>query len=385
MGADYEKLLAKWTSAEVMDAATAERIRAYERQCSGENTQNHLVTILLVLGGILLAAGAMLFVAAHWQRLSPSSRFALVLVLVVAFHVLAGTVSGRMPVLGKVLHGVGTGCLGAGIFLAGQIFNLDEDWASGFLLWGMGAAAAWWIRRDWVQSSIAAILFPIWATGEWSLRTWGYARTHRVAYSALFLLSIAYLTAIRPDRATAARRVACVLGWIACIPLALTVLFSFDVYGKPDAQALPPGWKMIGWSAAILVPLATTIALQGPRLKNLWLNVLGIPWIWVLGTMSYRYSQRLRGGFSHFWHVEGPYLWCAIGALGMIASGIFERRKERVNLGLLGFGITVTAFYFSSVMEKMGRSLSLLGLGALFLVLGVGLFEARKRILKRMA
>jgi uncharacterized membrane protein len=75
-----------------------------------------------------------------------------------------------------------------------------------------------------------------------------------------------------------------------------------------------------------------------------------------------------------------PYLWCAVLAIGVIAWGLRDRRSERVNLGVAGFALTVLVFYFSDVMDKLGRSASLIGLGLLFLGGGYLLERARRRL-----
>ena len=75
------------------------------------------------LGGLLLCAGVLLFVAAHWDSLAPSGRFTLLLATVAAFH-LGGRGGERSPGLSATLHACGTAALGGGIFLAGQIFHL---------------------------------------------------------------------------------------------------------------------------------------------------------------------------------------------------------------------------------------------------------------------
>ena len=64
--------------------------------------------------------------------------------------------------------------------------------------------------------------------------------------------------------------------------------------------------------------------------------------------------------------------WCA--------WGIRDGRVERVNLGAVLFAATVVAFYFSEVMDKLGRSASLIGLGILFLAGGWALERARRRL-----
>jgi hypothetical protein len=76
--------------------------------------------------------------------------------------------------------------------------------------------------------------------------------------------------------------------------------------------------------------------------------------------------------------------WWAIGAMALAAWGVAEGRRERINMGAAIFAGTVMAFYFSEVMNRLGRSASLIGLGALFLFGGWGIERARRRLLSRM-
>jgi hypothetical protein len=68
----------------------------------------------------------------------------------------------------------------------------------------------------------------------------------------------------------------------------------------------------------------------------------------------------------------------------LIVWGILERRSERINLGVAGFAITLLVFYFSSVMDRLGRSASLVGLGLLFLGGGWALEQGRRRLVARV-
>ena len=75
---------------------------------------------------------------------------------------------------------------------------------------------------------------------------------------------------------------------------------------------------------------------------------------------------------------------CSLGAIGLIAWGLKEASKERINLGVAGFALTVFVFYFSNVMDKLGRSASLIGLGVLFLLGGWALEKVRRRLVARL-
>jgi len=74
---------------------------------------------------------------------------------------------------------------------------------------------------------------------------------------------------------------------------------------------------------------------------------------------------------------------CAIAAIGLVIWGLQETRRERINLGVAGFAITIIVFYFSTVMDKLGRSASLIGFGIPFLVGGWQLEKLRRKLVAR--
>src|SRR5690242_19663611 len=137
MTQSVEKNLEQWVAAGVLDAATASRIRAFEQSRRSTEGLRWPVILALTLGGVLLCAGVLLFVAAHWDELSPASRFSLVLLLVAAFPVAGAFTAQRFPPLSVTFYAIGTVCVGAGVFLAAQIFNLQEHWPNGILLWAI--------------------------------------------------------------------------------------------------------------------------------------------------------------------------------------------------------------------------------------------------------
>ncbi len=171
--AQLEQHLQRWVEAGLLDSQSAERIRDFETSHESPGMRWPVV-FAIAFGSIMVAAGILLFVAAHWEDLSPAERFLLVVAMIAGFHFAAGALMPRLRALGLALHAVGTVALGGGIFLAGQIFNLQEHWPGGILLWAIGAALSWLVLRDWIQAMLAALLVPAWIASEWSVR----ARRH---------------------------------------------------------------------------------------------------------------------------------------------------------------------------------------------------------------
>lgn len=88
----WEPLVERWVEAGVLDLAAADRIRRWEvAHPTGlpDRGVGWPVRLAVGLGGLLLSAGMLLFVAAHWDSLGPGARFTLVAGVVVALHLAA--------------------------------------------------------------------------------------------------------------------------------------------------------------------------------------------------------------------------------------------------------------------------------------------------------
>jgi uncharacterized membrane protein len=378
MAAHWERYLVRWTKAGLIEASTSDRVRAYETEQEKARGLKWPTVLAIAFGGLLLAAGVLLFVAAHWDTLSPALRFTLVLALVAIMHVAGAIAATRFIILSTTMHAVGTICLGAGIFLTGQIFNLQEHWPGGVMLWALGAWVAWAFLRDWPQAGLAAILTPAWLAGEWSEATQGMIGGNTTLAAGLLLLVISYLTAMLPEKTTPVRKVLLWIGGIMLIPLVAFVIQSGS-FGYWRQVSLPWNYQIFGWTVMLLLPLALAWWLRG---KHVWLNVVATFWVMALSATSLR--SRMNAMAHDSANDLALYAVCALGAVGLIVWGMKEGRKERVNLGIAGFALTILFFYFSTVMDKLGRSASLIGLGILFLLGGWLLEKTRRRLMAQI-
>jgi len=102
-----EKRLERWVSAGVVDAGTAGRIRTFEESRSPSERLRWPVLLAVALGGLLLCAGVLLFVSAHWDELSPAWRFTLVLILVAVFPVAGVLTEERFAALSTTFYAIG--------------------------------------------------------------------------------------------------------------------------------------------------------------------------------------------------------------------------------------------------------------------------------------
>jgi uncharacterized membrane protein len=382
MASGWKSALDRWVSAGLIHPALASRIREFEAASEAPQKLRWPIILAVAFGGILLGAGVLLFVAAHWDDLSPASRFALVLSLVAAFHVGGALLAEKFRALSSVLHAVGTIALGAGIFLAGQIFNLEEHWPGGVMLWALGACLGWLILREWPQAALAALLVPFWLAGEWNVATESFRDSDIVLAEGLLLLAITYSTAESGPPSTPIRRTFKWIGAVALLPLGciLPSLANRTYWGGFETLLIPTSVAVVGWLMALLIPTALAYLLKG---RSAWMNLAAGLWVILYGEIS-RGIYNPEGILAFLWDSLGVYIWASVGCVGLIYWGLVETRKERINLGVAGLAITVLTFYFSSVLDKLGRSMALMSAGLVLLLGGWFLEKARRGLVARV-
>ena len=376
MSEGWPSALKRWQHAGLVDAATAERVRAFEDSQGGVQRQGRLTLIAFSLGAVLLAAGILLFVAAHWDRMSPGGRFALVLAMIAALHAGGAVASRSSAGLSASLHAVGTAAFGAGIYLGGQIFHMAEHWPAALMLWSIGAAAGVVLLRQWPQVLWLAVLVPAWLWGEWTAAlpphaVWGGLTPVAIG---MFLLACTYLMAKPAASVERWRHALAWLGAIGLIPAAVALAMSSDVdwamLGSqyPEVTGAP---RIVGWSVAIALPLGLAWFLRGRDAA--WL-LAALAWALVLMQVSPRSDAGELAMFALL----------ALGAVGIVLWGLRDQQRLAINVGALGFACAVLGFYFSSLYDKLGRALGLIGIGVLFIGGGWLLERARRRLIVRL-
>ncbi len=374
--------LRRWQRAGLMDGATAEAIAAFEALHpvdTGPTAEPaHAATLglparlLLTLGAVLLAAGLLLFISAHWDGMSPTGRFALVLAMVGGLHGLgARAAASALPALATALHGVGTVAFGAGVYLTGQIFHLAARWPLGLLLWGLGAAAGWRLLRQWPQLALLAVLGPTWLVAEWMTLANEARLADLVPAAGVLLLSLAYLAAATGPDIGAPRRVLLWVGGLALAPAGVTwaVVGALPSRGPSSLSRETAVTLVLGWFVALTGPL-----LLGWRLRGQAFWPLGVAVAWLLVSVALPVDHLIALRFG----------WWALGGVLLAIWGVRDGRAERVNFGAVVVALTLIAFYFSQVFDKLGRSASLIGLGVLFLLGGWVLERLRRQLLTRI-
>jgi uncharacterized membrane protein len=132
--------LARWQAEGLLPPKSADAIRATLRPVPEGIT---IATVVAIVGGLLIAAAFLAFIAANWTVIARPLRFAILLAGIVGAYG-AGALFDRAERthLADLSAGVGSIIFGAAIALVGQMYHLGDDFAGGLLLWASGALAA---------------------------------------------------------------------------------------------------------------------------------------------------------------------------------------------------------------------------------------------------
>lgn len=362
----------------VVDATTADQVQLFESQRGTPTRDRWQVAVLLALGVILLVGGLMLFVASRWDDVNPWQRLSLVIGFLVAVHAMAAGSATQFPGMATTLHGVGTAGAGAAILTVGAIFNMQEHWPTAVLVWAGCAGAGWWLLRDQVQQVLTLLLAAAWIVCEWSYRAEGYA------HSSIYIA--------RMDAVFAAAMLTCFLR-----SKKLGVFWTLYVVGVVglfcSAGMLSEGWTSNGLesmpmplslrTACSLVILGTLAGVWWWRRLSVWPVAMIAASSYVLPWLPRDVVWKTGYGLTPWEHIgPGLSMYTTVGlvCVGLVHWGLKVRSQAVVNFGIGGFAATVMWFYVSSLLDKLGRSLGLIGLGVLFLAGGWLLERLRRQL-----
>ena len=153
--------LARWQAEGLLPPKSADAIRATLRPVPEGIT---IATVVAIVGGLLIAAAFLAFIAANWTAIARPLRFAILLAGIVgAYGVAAVFDRAERDHLADLSVGVGSIIFGAAIALVGQMYHLGEDFAGGMLLWAAGALAAAVLTGSHSALAVALVAGCIWS------------------------------------------------------------------------------------------------------------------------------------------------------------------------------------------------------------------------------
>lgn len=183
-----EKDLQAW---ERQGWVAAEGARAIRADLAGRAGAIGMAPVLAVLGAVLLATGAMTFVAAHWSEMPRLMRLALLVGGLWGAYGVSGWLTGRgHPYFAEAANLLGGSLFGVNIMLIGQMYHLSGSLPAAMLTWTSGVALAAVLLRSNTSFALAVLLAGVWTgieSGETNSIHWAYLPVWAMLFVALTL------------------------------------------------------------------------------------------------------------------------------------------------------------------------------------------------------
>ena len=202
--------LARWEADGVITPAAVSAIRTALPPLAPGIT---IAVVIAIVGGLLIAAAFLAFVAAHWTELARLLRVSILLAGSLAAYGLGGWFAREdRPVFADLCAGVGSIIFGASIALIGQMYHLGEDFAGGMLLWAVGALVA-----AALTGSRGALVVALVAACAWSNTRIFEIRDPHFSFVVFWLLAAGLALAWNSRVAAHLVAVAILPWWIAAV------------------------------------------------------------------------------------------------------------------------------------------------------------------------
>ncbi len=400
-----------WIAASVITPQQAEEML---RTAGPPETRQSIPFILAMLGAILLAFGAMTYVAANWQGLGKLERLIILGGTMTATYATAAVLFARaMPAYAQAAVLLGTALFGVNIMLVGQTYHMSAQWPDGILLWAVGTAIAALVVPSRPALALAILLFGLWSFGVTSLTDdphLPYAIPFVVLLTAawiwkwragLHLLAISFLvwSAINLAFFVANR------DWDETHLFTLYVLIAVAIFGftkirskyvfetaltryglfalffsffllqlSGGAKETEMGWLIMVGVFASFCTLAIVLALIS---DNLRLMDAGVLIALALLAIAAPYLIE-KGGYVAQYAYSAFYIGLTVWA---VDYGLENDDRFFVNLAFTAFGIEVLWIYFTTFSTLLDQAIFFIVGGLILIVSAVVLERVRRQLL----
>ncbi|UPT97353.1 DUF2157 domain-containing protein [Bradyrhizobium barranii subsp. apii] len=358
--------LSQWEADGVIAPAAATSIRSALPPLSpGIN----IAVVVAIVGGLLIAAAFLAFVAAHWTEIARLLRFAILIAgMVVAGGLGAWFAATGRNILADLCASIGAIIFGAGIALVGQMYHLGEDFAGGMLLWSIGAFAAALLTGSRGALAVALAAACIWTC----MRNYDAPDVLHLPFVAVWLIAAALALAWNS-------RVAAHLVAVALLPWWIATSLRFELDGAQPSFVLANG-------AALLFGAGLAIAAAPlPRARRLG-TVLSIYGAFSLAAVACLEVTTV-DDINRFRNSTVPAqpLWAILcGAAGVIlalaSAGITRRAGEILAACSIGLVLLAAPIWPASTAGEPWFAYAALLCAMLCLVVSGVLDDVRPRI-----
>lgn len=357
--------LTRWQSDGVITPATGAAIRGALPPLS---PAVNIATVVGIVGGLLIAAAFLAFIAANWTEIARTLRFAILFAGIVgAFGIGATFARGGREVLADISVCVGSIVFGSAIALVGQMYHLGEDFAGGMMLWSVGALVA-----AVATGSRGALAVALAAGCLWSgMRTFEISQALHLPFVAFWLIAAGLAVAWNSGVARHLVAVAALTWW---------GVTQFGAAERLTSEVVPAVF-----TAGAALMLGAGLMLASLRLETLRLFGLTLSTYGAFGLAIVCAVTTLIADPSHRVAFAAESWVSSCGALGALLAFGAAGLTRRAGPAFAGLASGMAVFVMTGLARPAGGAEPWLGyallLGAmLFLVVSGMLDEVRPRV-----
>ena len=362
-----------------------------------EDEGGKFLVIISFIGAVLIAAGIVLLISAHWNDIPRGLKIAAGLVLMLGAHGFGWwlrEVQGKYRKTGEALQFLGSALFLANTALIGQIYNIVSRPPNAFLLWWIGIAALPWLLRSKAQHVLLLLAFGIWFGFEVNQRGGLiYCESDRqvllYALLGLVYLGVGYCLRRTPfsNFAGVTEKLGLIAFLIFIYPLTWKAFFGWEGWENCEFRS---------WFFPTLGLIALLLLVGG--IRNLRALTTQWRWTWFaalfgmvvfMATVWFGCWQLETGGPDYyFWGQSWSYL---VGIITLfvfcmlqIQVGIQERSTFLVNLGVVFIALDILAAYCDLFGSMARTGVMFLVSGIFLIVFGVYLEKKRRALMKQI-
>ena len=348
------------------------------------------LAILSFIGAVLVAAGVILLIGAHWDEIPRGVKLASGLALMLGAHGAGWWVREARrdyPKIGEALHLAGSLLWLGNIALVGQIYHLSSRPGNAFLLWWVGLAALPWLLRSPAQFVLLLLGIGLWFGFEIndsaSLIRCDDER-QILAYAMLGLLFTAFGLVLRGRGNRQFARLAETIG------LLVFALFAYPLtwegwWGWNSQGALLCSWLLpvVGVVAALLLALGCR---NLTALTRQWRGAWGAALAGAAALLVAAEFVPGRNGWYWIGHMTPFNTTAAIAffifCLVQVRVGVQARDRFLVNLGVVFIALDIVATYLGLIGSMAFTGLIFVFSGLFLIVFAVFLERKRRALMK---
>jgi uncharacterized membrane protein len=367
------------------------------------------LVIISFIGAVLIAAGIVLLISAHWNEIPRGVKIAIGIFLMLGAHGAGGWLRagggdasspkhsgswlsqsrGQYRKTGEALQFLGSALFLANIALVGQIYHLESRPPNAFLLWLLGIAALPWLLRSKAQFVLFLAALSVWFGCEINERDSLIYFSNESQVLAYALLGLNFLGAGYLLRRTAFPGFAPVaenFGLLGLLAFAYPLTWAgFLSWSHGDASLCR--WLLPALAALAVIMIAAGIRnLPGltRQWRYTWAGALAVA-AGLLCAAFFAPRERLWFWTNTFDAVNAvATLALFVFCLLQIQAGLQLRSRWLVNLGVVFIVLDIISAYFGLFGTMAVTGLMFVVSGVFLILFGVYMEKKRRSLLQKI-